>query len=442
MCSLQGIHQENPALSVVTESHCKHYKYLKTMKYVQILMSVFLIVIIGCSPKNKQVNQFNSFIDTLVFNTEKIKGVGLFTPMAGKIYLFDTTKFYKYPVKFPKNITDIKIAYNIIDFKKFNYADFHNKDKWNDPVLRNNSICIMSGQRGNDTIFIVDENNNKDFRDDSIRLFQKMDWKSFAKLIKIKYLIEKGSKWVEDSSWVNIGTIEGNEFIFVSHHLESTCSIDNQIYQIGVADRQSNFSFDEPILALISQNGIKKDTLLEPELLKKGEYLKLKDTYYRFDTISNDGKSITLIKEKDFNSKIGTQVGMIAPDFNCKSIYGDTISFIDYKGKYLLLVNISACWSPQSSYKCYKDLTESYKDKIEFLGIDISPVILGNNIKDLKLSGKFIIADGEENKMIKKYRPDYCSRTCFLINPEGRIVDKFEIFDWKPKMKQLFGDKK
>ena len=411
------------------------------MKIVQIIMSFFLIVILGCSPKNKQVNHFNGFIDTLVLNTEKIKGVGLFPALSGPIHFFDTTKFYKYPVKFPKNITNMKIAYHIIDFKKFNFANFHNKDKWDDPVLKNNSICIMSGRRESDTIFIVDENNNKDFRDDSVRLFQKMDWKSTAKLIKSKYLIDYGNKLVEDSSWVNIGTIEGDElFICVSHHLESTCSIDNQIYQIGIADGQSNFSFDEPIFAMISQNGIKKDTLLEPELLKKGEYLKLKDTYYRFDTISNDGKYITLIKEKDFNRKIGTQVGMIAPNFYCKSIDGDSILFKDYKGKYLLLINVSGCYSKESSYKCYKDLTEAYQGKLEFLGIDKSPVFLCNNINELNLTGKFI--NGNENKTIDAYRPEFCSRTCFLINPDGRIADKFEIFDWKSKMEHVFGDKK
>src|SRR5659263_698670 len=113
-------------------------------------MSFFLIVILECSPKNKQVNHFNRFIDTLVLNTEKIKGVGLFPALSGPIHFFDTTKFYKYPVKFPKNITNMKIAYHIIDFKKFNFANFHNKDKWDDPVLKNNSICIMSGRRESD----------------------------------------------------------------------------------------------------------------------------------------------------------------------------------------------------------------------------------------------------------------------------------------------------
>jgi peroxiredoxin len=167
-------------------------------------------------------------------------------------------------------------------------------------------------------------------------------------------------------------------------------------------------------------------------LIKKGEYIKLKDTYYRLDTVSNDGKFVTLVKENDFDNKIGTQVGMIAPDFNCKTIEGDSIRFNDYKGKYLLLINVSACYSKESSYTCYKDLTEAYRGKLEFLGIDKSPVFLGNNIKELKLTGKFI--NGNENKTIEAYRPEFCSRTCFLINPQGRIIDKFEIFDWKTNL--------
>jgi hypothetical protein len=412
------------------------------MKASQILLTVTLMTIIGCnSPKRDKINHFSSSCDTLVLETVKLKGYDMFPAGAGGIHFSDTTELYKYPLKFPKNITNIKISYEIIDFKMFNYESYHSKESWNDLSLKNNSICIMTGRRGNDTIFIFDENNNKDFRDDSVRLYKKMDWKTTTKLIKSKYFVNNGKEIVEDSTWVNIGTLDGNELLFfVSNHLESSFSIDNNAYQIGVVDDQSHYCFDEPILALMSQNGIRKDTLLETELLKKGEYLKLKDTYYRFDTISNDGKYITLIKEKDFNSKIGTQVGMISPDFYCHSITGDSISFKKYSGKYLLIINVSACWSKISSYQCYKDLTEEYKGKFDFIGIDNSPVTLGNNIKNLKLEGSFVIA--EDNPMVQKaFRPAYCSRTCFLINPEGRIADKFEIFDWESNLTRIFGNK-
>ena len=431
------------------------------MKIVNILIITSLMVVISCSPKKEQANNFTSSSDTLVLTTNKIKGIDLFSAGAGAFHFRDTAEEYDYPVIFPKSISDIKLAWTHIDSKPFQFGslkkdksdyiktflkeNFPTKiDTLNLPSIKDNSICIMSGRRGKDMVFIVDENNNKDFRDDSVRLFQKIEWRTISKLIKCKYMIYNGKETVEDSSWMNIGTIndyDNDLCFFVSHHLESTFSIDNQNYQIGVIDEQSHFGFDEPVLALISQKGIRKDTLLESELLKKGEYVKLANTYYRFDDISNDGKYITLIKENDFNSKIGTQVGMKAPNFNCHSIDGDSISLNDYKGKYLLLLNVSACWSEVSSYTCFMDLTETFKGKLEFLGIDDSSIALRNNIKDSNISGRFVIA--ADNQIIRRfYRPLICSRTCFLINPNGSIIDKFEIFDWKSNLAEVFGSKK
>jgi len=419
----------------------------------KIILLNFALILPLLVNAQTDVNHFTSSRDTIVLITEKIKGYDLFPALAGPIHFKDTTSRYYYPVVFPKNITDIKFSYQIIDFKPIQFLnlkkdkselikflkDYYPRkiDTLNVPSIRDNSLSIMSGRKGKDTIFIVDENNNKDFRDDTVRLWHKMDWKTITKLIKCNYKIYNGKEMVEDFSWVDIGTEIGNELLFfVSHHLESTFSIDNQSYKIGLIDEQSNFTFDQPILALISQNGIKKDTLLEMELLRKGEYLKLKNSYYRFDDISYDGKYLTLIKENDFNSKIGTQVGMIAPDFNFRSMDGDSISSKNYKGKYLLLINVSACWSKVSSYQCYKEVAEMCKGKFEYLCIDNSPNFLKQNIKDLQLSGKFVIA--EDNKMILPFRPGFCSRTCFLINPEGRLIDKFEIFDWKSALSKYF----
>jgi peroxiredoxin len=425
------------------------------MKILAILIGILLMTsIVNGQPKIRD-NHFTSYTDTLIVNTEKFKGYGIFQDEgAGAIEFNDTTKRYDYPVVFPKGITDIKLAWQPIDWKPLGFnnlkkskSDYlstflknnfpHKIDTINIPSIKDNSICIMAGKKGNERVFVVDENNNKNFQDDSIRLSHKMDWKTTSKLINCKYNIYNGKAMVEDSSWVNIGLGQQDDLLFfVSHHLESTFSIRNQTYTIGVIEGNSGFCFDKPILALIAQNGIKRDTLKESELLKKGEYLKLKDTYYQFDHVSNDGKHITLIKENDFKSKIGTQKGMLAPNFNCKAMDGDSIRFKDYEGKLLLIVNVSACWSPESSYKCYKELSEAYGKNIEILCIDRSPVFLNNSIKELKLTGKFI--DANENKMIEAYRPEFCSRTCFLINPVGRIVDKFEIFDWKSKMEQLF----
>lgn len=425
------------------------------MKITQIIISISIIIIIGCSPTKEQVNHFTSLSDTIVLEMQKIKGFGMFSAGAGQIYFKDTTELNDYQVVFPKNVTNIKISYKYVDWKPIQFGNlkkdnsgymskFINEnypekiDTSNIPSIKDNSICILSGKQGNENVFIIDENNNKDLSDDSVRVYRKMDWKTTTKLIKCKYKVFDGEKMGIDSTWVNIGTSNSNNLLFfVSNQLVSTFSIDDQEFQVGVVDDQFNFCFDDPIFALISENGIMKDSLFKSELLNKGEYLKLGDMYYRFDKISNDGKNITFVKEKDVSNKIGTQIGFIAPDFNCLTLEKDSISLKDYQGKYLLLTNVSSCWSKKSSYECFKEVTEYYKSKINILGIDNSPNFLQQNIKDLKLTGKFTIAN--ENQSIKKnYREDFCSRTCFLISPEGRIVDKFEIFDWKQILAKHF----
>lgn len=266
-----------------------------------------------------------------------------------------------------------------------------------------------------------------------------MDWHTTSDLIKCKYNIFDGDKMSVDSTWINIGTLpyrNNDLFLYVSHHLVSTFSIDDQKFQIGVHDGQNKFCFQHPLVAIISENGLRKDSLPKTDLLKEGEYLKLGDRYYRFEDVSNGGKFITLIKEDDVSNKTGTQVGFKALDFKCVSMTGDSIELRDFNNEYLLITNVTSCYSKPSSYIHYKDLTDEYKDRIDFLCLDKSPIILNNNIKGLNLNGIFINVN--ENKELEKYRLDFCSRTCFLINPEGQIIDKFEIRDWKNALEKHF----
>jgi Peroxiredoxin len=430
------------------------------MKIAQILLSISTIAFISCSSNWKQFKHFTSFNDTLIIQTEKAKGYGMFPGIGYHLEFHDTIETRDFHVIFPKGISNIRLANDFIDFKPWKFQKMKTtksedlsaflKDNYPSkidtnqiPGIKDNSISIISGLRGKDSIFIVDENNNKDFRDDSIRLAHRLVWKPNTDLIQVNYRIYNGKKLVNDSSWIKIGTDNYNQLLFVAaQHVIATFFFENQKYQIEVFNGPPfvRFCFDSPILALTAQNKSKKDSLTDADFLKPGDFLKLKDSYYRFEDISNDGKKITLIKEKNFAKKIGTQVGMIAREFNCKSIDGDSIRFKDYQGKYMLLVNISACYSQISSYKCYKELFDVYHGKMEILGLDKSPIFLRNNINELKLTGKFINVN--ENKTIEAFRPEFCSRTCFLINPEGRIIDKFEIFDWKSSLERTFGNKK
>ena len=98
------------------------------MKRSRITFSIILFsaLIVSFNQKHRTVQTFNHFTssyDTIVLSTQKIKGYDLFPVLAGRIHFIDTTNRYYYPVVFPKNITDIKFSYQIIDFKPLEFIN-------------------------------------------------------------------------------------------------------------------------------------------------------------------------------------------------------------------------------------------------------------------------------------------------------------------------------
>lgn len=432
------------------------------MNKISFLFIIFILVVISCNNFKTNDNKFSSSDKILNLETTKHKGCGLFEPSTGSLYFQKPSEnHFGLVFKLPQGIDSIKIATKLLDIKPSIYKSFKNGgdtasfnysvtkfniDTANIPKqeIKQNYLSILKGNINDSTIIIVDQNNNRDFTDDPIRAIEPMQWKSIKSLIDFNYEIFNDSVIVAAHSWANIGQSKKNDNLlcFVSHFVSSKFSIDDNSYTIAVSDGQWNCSFDEISIAIIEENGIKKDTLITQDYLKRGEYLKLGNQYYKFEDISNDGSKIKLIKEDNFENKIGTQVGMIAPNFTSKSLAGNIISLNDYKGQFLLIANLTGCWSKISSYQHYKDITESLKGKINFIGIDNSTESLPINIKNLELSGQFIFAEENNDEIQKYYRPDFSSRTCFLINQEGRVLDKFEISEWKKSLMNHFKEEK
>lgn len=411
------------------------------MKWTILLLSILILVFSECKRGIEKQNHFSSDLDTLIIKTEKIKGPSLIPSGYYGLTFSDTSDTKYFNLIYPNDISNIQIGYEIVDLKLWCNQNFYgNSDSIYVPSRAENSISFMKGVRADKKVVIVDQNNNKDFRDDTIRLERKFDYKCDSNFIFCNYHIFNGIKTTKDSGWINLGSDQYYGFAFsVAHHLESKFSIGNDTYSFEMINYLPylRFCFENPILAIVEQDGVKKDSLLKSEMYEIGEYLKLGKNYYRFDNVLNDGSFLTFVKEKDVSSKIGTQPGFIAPNFTCKSIDGDSINLTDYKGKYLLIANTTSCWSEIMSYEYYKELSQKYASKLNIIGIDNSPIILQQNIKNLNLAGPFIIA--ENNSSIQSnYREDYCSRTCFLINPEGRIIDRFEIRDWKSSLEKYF----
>ena len=159
------------------------------------------------------------------------------------------------------------------------------------------------------------------------------------------------------------------------------------------------------------------------DIINYGEYVRLGKDYYKFHDLYNGCGTIVLTKEERFDTIIGTQIGMLAPKFQCFTIHNDTISSdnLDWH-KPILIANFSGCTG--RSYDKFNELNTLLGDTINIIGLES-----GIN-KDI--GGILVDVEIEYNKDIyKKYRNAYSSYDCYLIDTNKRIIDKFDIFDWE-----------
>ncbi|WMI64062.1 hypothetical protein RBH94_08255 [Aestuariibaculum sp. YM273] len=362
---------------------------------------IFLTLFLYSHKKISGQNKFSKLNDTIVIKTKIQKGDGLFQLGAAPLALINASEkpnnnFFKYP----NNIQNIKHTESLS-------SDF---------------VDIMTGTNNGRNIFIIDENGNKDFSDDKIQSTKKILWSKNDKPIKYNHKTN-----TKGYSWFRMGLVRDDFYFGRSEHLIGEFTIDNKSFTIHIADPMnalgSSYNID-PILALIKNQNIVKDSISNRDLLKLGEYLNLNGAYYKFNNISKNGEFITLIKEKNFNNKIGTQVGMIAPSFEAVSTSGDTINNNKLSNKITLVANSCGCGGDKKSTQAYYDIKKNYKD--------LNVIHVDSKI-DTELDGIHIDTENSFNKdFYENYRKQYCSRIVYVIGKDNRIIDKFEITDWKP----------
>ncbi|MEP1032623.1 hypothetical protein [Ekhidna sp.] len=364
----------------------------------------------------EQINHFSQKEDTLLIRTEKVKGSAPFDFIGGFIDLEDTSDLFDFPIDHPDSLTNILGSRIPVDLEsKLDYVD------------------LISGEFANKGIvIIVDQNNNQSFRDDEIYSLLPIDWNSSKNSIPVSFSISDGRDTLQTSSWIRIGYQDRDIFYGRDEYLEAPITIDNQQFKVGIIDRvfSGNFTYGlEPELALLSSTNLLNEDIIEVrDLIKKEEYLKLNNAYYKFDSITNSGSYIRLIKERNFDEKVGTQVGMLAPDFIFKSAIGDTINTRFLHDKPLIIANTCGCGgdtqSPQASY----EIMESYKNEAYVFRLD--------SFSEPPTNEWVINMEEEFNKdAYDKYRQAYCSRICYVIGKNRRILDKFYVTDWNTSLK-------
>ncbi len=394
---------------IVIDLNLHKIYFMKSISHC-ILLSLFFFT--ACQKQKKSdLNHFPTTPDTLLVKMTKEKGDGLFQIGATTPTFKSVTSEFPYSIIYPKRIENAERFLFMPNFreKKHYYVD------------------IIKGTQDGNAVFIVDENNNNDLTDDSIRPIEAMDWNSDKSLVKCNFSVSEGIQTIQDFSWLKIGTSNNSLLVGRSDHLIGTFNINKKTYKITAADPfNSSFSYDiNPQLAVITD----KNTIANRDIVSLGEFIKLGNTYYKFHSISDTGSQITLIKEDNFQTKIGTQVGMLAPEFTAITTEKDTIKSVNLNNRLTIIANSCGCGGDKASTQAYYDMRDAYTN-INILHVD-------SKIKKAT-NGLHIDVDNDFNKAFyNTYRKQYCLRICYVIGKDNRILDTFLITNWKASLTNI-----
>lgn len=159
--------------------------------------------------------------------------------------------------------------------------------------------------------------------------------------------------------------------------------------------------------------------------------------------------------EKELASMKRVQPGQVAPDFTATDVNGKKISLSDLRGKYVLLdFWASWCVPCRRSFPHVKALYEKYKEKgldvfcvgdndrqedkwreaIQKDGVEMFHHVL-RGMKASVVDGKYIF--DRTNDISSKFAIHFLP-TKYLIDPEGKIIGKFDDKDLDAKLKNIF----
>ncbi len=347
--------------------------------------------------------------DTLVLETRRVPGGGLLHNGMGQLLFSDTVGLFPYPVRYPEGIKELRGSRVAVDLstKSGDYID------------------VVTGRREGKEVFVVDQNDNHDFRDDPVRPLLAVDWAA-DQTIPVRILVPGGDKPYADTSWLRIGISRDDVLYGRNEHLTTETAIGGHRYQFGVTDQPSigHFVYGlEPELVVLATDGNARDTVLRQDRVRLGEYVTLVDGYYRFDSITHDGGTITLVLDEHAASAIGNQAGMLAPEFKAVTTAGDTLYGGGASDRPTVIANSCGCGGDVESTQAFQDIRRAYGDKIYALRID-------SEIRGQPDGWNVDIENPFNDELYNSFRQTFCSRIGYLLGQDGRILERFDIMQW------------
>ncbi|WP_167613825.1 redoxin domain-containing protein [Maribellus sediminis] len=425
------------------------------------LLLFLLLIILGCKHEANNQHDNLSPSDTLILTTKKHKGYGSFGNKS--TFLSESKSDQNSPWNkmmptykgIPDSLKNLKVSLNPVDIGQYVFQSYkagkvdrsflvNTFNSWGldtcsfyDQELKSFFSVAIGQNSHNEWVYVIDKNNNLDFSDDKLYRLKKEtgDLKLNSRTIprqpvSFEYEYFDGKKVLRDSSWVYLfdyfsyGTDYTNfeyrvaNFTFnnIDYEIELKCNVTNRDY-----------SSKSTTLGITKMGEFVKQSLKSKNLLKIGDYLILDKTYFKIEKITYSGDSIYLRRDKNAEKTGGTQLGMKAIDFNSQTLEGEHFKLSDHRGKYVLLDFWGTWCAP-----CRKELT-TLKEASDLFK-DYNLVIVGI-AKDSKQTLSQYLATNplpwiqipqhqtEDDSILNLYHVTSYPTT-FLIDPDGKIIDK------------------
>ena len=405
------------------------------MKFIYLVL--YFLVFLGCDQStHKEEIPYLVDQDTIVLQMNKHRGYGLFNVGAGYLRPRDSSEvkeygWYEIPIV-PDGLDSVQFSLFSIWMQQPRYFGNDTSHVMEMDATTENSLIVLFGKMGNGKTVIVDQNHNGNLEDDEIIDLRPFDWKEEQRLVECTYTLTHDSVTRFDTGWINVGLKGDNVLSNSAQHFTTKFHLNDVEYELGVIDRNANSLVTLwPQLALFQENGIRRDSLFLRDLVDVSSSIKVGDEYYKFEDFYSGSHTLVLTKDPYYESRVGVQIGMNAPEFAFTTNAGDSMSSSNFQDKNILIANVSGC--TRRSYQMYEDILKNTRKDLIVIGVDSG--------KNPALRGNILDVEKEENQEVYDlFRNAYSSYDCYLIDRQRKIQDKFQIFDWQENLQEFLVD--
>lgn len=420
---------------------------------------LFIYILITLSTSYSQLP------DTIIIKTERVKGFGPFPSILS--FVQEMSKDNPWILTIPEyqgiplDLDHLMFATEQTDFLQHTYQNYFSgkiseeffnqlKQTWSwqpneseySKDLIKLDIGIIAGYDSDGTLKIkIDTNNNYDFSDDEyFTIPEKIPgqhfWGRYNDLLpfEVNYDFFDGTKkkakaWVyidytpfQYNSSEKVITPIQLSFAFAQHHL-GEFEVDGEKYSIAI--KSDRVVFRDNYYTKVWTEKTRDSLSKFDQGIPPNGHIKIGDYYYRINSASIDGSTVTIIKDKSVEERGGNEVGMRAINFETESISGEKIVLEELRGNIVLLDFWGTWCAPcREEMPKLKSIYEKYKSKnFKLIGIANDKLeALNKFVKENNIEWSQIIQENDKS-IISDYNV-VAYPTTFLIDEEGKILVK------------------